>query len=326
MVPKTTPHFSSPYASIFYSFVEQKRIEGYKYNTGVSYLHSLDTYCKAITSIPIELKQEELSNWLSKKKNQSSSNFTARNTVYAHLYKYCLENNISYFPEPNPVRQHFYANDFTPYIFSHDEIRRLFSALDSDPYPNPTFQRCAPIIMRLLYGTGIRINEAVSLLLSDLHLKESYLVIRDGKYENSRIVPLSKSLNDCFVKYLNGISYETQENLFQSRTHKQLDQTIVYTWFRRILWQARIPHLDNRKGPRLHDLRHTFAVHSLQNAVGKGVDINAFLPILSVYLGHRNLYATEKYLRLTAEVYSSVSNNVCNISEGVIPEVLDYDE
>lgn len=63
--------------------------------------------------------------------------------------------------------------------------------------------------------------------------------------------------------------------------------------------KAKIPHQDNRKGPRLHDFRHTFSVHSLQNAVEKEIDINAYLPILSVYLGHRNLSATEKYLRLS---------------------------
>lgn len=326
MVPQTTPHFSSPYAPVFYSFVEHKRLEGYKYNTGVSYLHTLDLYCKTITTSPIELKQEDLSNWLSKRENQSSSNFAARNTVYSHLYKYCKDNNISYFPEPKLVRQWFYANDFTPYIFSHDEIKRFFNALDNDHYPNPTFQRCAPVMIRLLYGTGLRINEVTSLLVSDIDLNEKYLVVRDGKYENSRIVPLSKSLNDCLAQYMNDTNYESQENLFQGRTHKQLDKKTVYDWFRRILWRAGIPHQDNRKGPRLHDFRHTFAVHSLQNTVENGIDINTFLPILSVYLGHRNLSATEKYLRLTAEVYPSIVDKVSDITVGIIPEVQDYED
>lgn len=326
MVPQTTPFFSGPYASVFYSLVEQKRLEGYKYNSGVCHLHTLDAYCKNITAIPIELKSEELSDWLSKQPNQSPSNFSARNTVYSHLYKYCMNNNISYFPAPNPVHKRFYANDFVPYIFSHEEIEHLIKAVDSDSYPNPTFQRCAPVMIRLLYGTGLRINEATSLLVSDIDLNEKYLVVRDGKYENSRIVPLSKSLNDCLAQYMNDTKHESQENLFQGRTHKQLDKKTVYDWFRRILWRAGIPHQDNRKGPRLHDFRHSFAVHSLQCAVEKGIDINAFLPILSVYLGHRNLSATEKYLRLTAEVYPSMVDKVSDMTAGIIPEVQDYED
>lgn len=325
MVPQITPSFSGPYASVFYSLVEQKRLEGYKYNGGISHLHTLDIYCKNITLTPKELKSEELSDWLSKKPKQSPGNYSARNAIYGHLYKYCKENEISYFPAPNPIRSRFYANDFVPYIFSHQEIEHLIKAVDGDSYPNPTFQRCAPIIIRLLYGTGLRINEATSLLVSDIDINRKYLIVRDGKYENSRIVPLSKSLTECLIRYMSDTHYESQENLFQSRTHKQLDQTIVYDWFRRILWRAGIPHLDNRKGPRLHDFRHTFAVHSLQRAVENGIDINAFLPILSVYLGHRNLSATERYLRLTAEVYASMVDKVSNISARIIPEVQDYE-
>lgn len=325
MVPQITPSFSGPYAFVFYSLVKQKRLEGYKYNGGVSYLCTLDAYCKNITSTPIELKLEDLFDWLSKKPNQAPGTFSARNTVYRHLYKYCMDNNISYFPAPNPVRQHFYANDFVPYIFSHKQIESLMKAVDSDSYPNPTFQRCAHVIFRLLYGTGLRINEAVSLLVSDINLNEKYLVIRDGKYENSRIVPFSKSLNDCLILYMKDVKYEPKELLFQNHSHKQLDKKTVYDWFRRTLWRAEIPHQDNRKGPRLHDFRHTFSVHSLQNAVDKEIDINAYLPILSVYLGHRNLSATEKYLRLTAEVYPSMLDKVSGITSGIIPEVHNYE-
>lgn len=79
------------------------------------------------------------------------------------------------------------------------------------------------------------------------------------------------------------------------------------------------------KGPRLHDVRHTFAVHSLQAAVEAGTDPNAFLPLLCAYLGHRRLSATERYLRLTAEAYPSVIKAMDGIMDKIIPEVECYE-
>ena len=71
----------------------------------------------------------------------------------------------------------------------------------------------------------------------------------------------------------------------------------------------------------MHDLRHTFAVHSLQNAVKRGIDPYAYLPMLSVYLGHKTVNATERYLRLTAEAYPDFTKDIERIMNKIIPEV-----
>jgi integrase/recombinase XerD len=78
-------------------------------------------------------------------------------------------------------------------------------------------------------------------------------------------------------------------------------------------------------GPRLHDLRHTFAVHSLQNWIIQGRDTYILLPILSAYLGHKNIYATEKYLRLTSEMYPNTLKKVKDTCGEIIPEVINYE-
>ena len=86
-----------------------------------------------------------------------------------------------------------------------------------------------------------------------------------------------------------------------------------------MLFRSGILYGGKGYGPRLHDLRHTFAVHTLQKWVETGEDLNSMLPVLSVYMGHKSLKATSRYLRLTAEVYPNVIRQVETTCSYVIP-------
>jgi len=81
----------------------------------------------------------------------------------------------------------------------------------------------------------------------------------------------------------------------------------VYHVFREVLWEAGISHGGKGNGPRLHDFRHTFAVHCLQKWVASGAELTTAIPRLSAYLGHEGFASTEQYLRMTAEVYPEIS-------------------
>ena len=228
-------------------------------------------------------------------------------------------------PAPVPTKDRTMKGGFTPFIFSHSQIASFFEAIDNDIHTNPVFSRNAPLLFRILYGTGLRINEALSLTVANVSPGCLMLLIRDGKNNNSRLVPLSGSLAKRMDSYLIENPYGDDEPLFQTSNGTAISKNTAYDWFRRALWKAGIPHQGRGKGPRLHDLRHTFAVHSLQNAVKNGTDINAFLPILCTYLGHQRISATERYLRLTAEVFPDVISSVDAVMNEIIPEV-QYEE
>ncbi len=93
------------------------------------------------------------------------------------------------------------------------------------------------------------------------------------------------------------------------------------TIYQRYLTGAGISHGGKRQGPRLHDLRHTFAVHVLQKWITEGADLTAMMPILSTYMGHMGIRSTAQYLRLTAEVYPDLMKQVEKTCSYVIPEV-----
>lgn len=321
MIKTNVPSFNSSIASVLYNFVEYKRASGYKYNSEVKVLQRFDKFLiqNGVTEPGVN---SDFSFWLNKREDESFKSFSLRNTVYRQLYNYITLMEDIVIPSPLPSKDRTMSSGFVPYIFTHKQINSLFFAIDNEDHSNPAFRKNAPLLFRLLYGTGLRINEALSLTVADVSPDQTMIIVKDSKNDNSRLVPLSFSLKTRMKEHLTSVHYESNEPIFQTANGTAVSDKTAYTWFRRELWKAGIPHRGRGKGPRLHDLRHTFAVHSLQQAVKNGIDINAFLPILCTYLGHKRISATERYLRLTAEVFPEVIAAMDSIMNTVVPEVL----
>ena len=107
-------------------------------------------------------------------------------------------------------------------------------------------------------------------------------------------------------------------------TKNKYSQKDIYVIFRKVLFKSRI--MRTKTGPRLHDLRHTFAVHNLIEAQNKNEDIYSFLPNLMSYMGHQNISSTEKYLRLVQDAYQDIrkTNNV--IFNDIVKDKFEYEE
>lgn len=203
---------------------------------------------------------------------------------------------------------------FVPYIYTHDELRRLLSAASTyqtrrtfmDPYMMQT-------LLMLLYGAGLRISEALSLRLADVNLEEAVLTIRDSKFFTSRMVPIGSLLNKKLQQYAalrhqGGAAQTTDAPFFVKYNGQGVSKHNVEYAFPLIRRKAGISRTDGgRFQPRMHDLRHTFAVHRLTSWYREGKDVQKLLPQLSVYLGHRHLANTSVYLTMTAELLTQAS-------------------
>jgi integrase len=217
-----------------------------------------------------------------------------------------------------------YQTTFTPYIFSHEELNSFFTACDAvEIHRESTMKYVLPVVFRMIYGCGLRINEALSLKCSDVNLDEDYIIIREPKNGRDRMLPLSKSLTDVCNKYWARclLTHNPGDYFFKQKNGKRYASDTVYKLFRKILWDAGISHGGKGMGPRVHDLRHSFSVHSLESMSRNGLDLYYSLPILSKYLGHQSLEATDKYVRLTAEMYPELMQDVDNLCSYVFPEV-----
>lgn len=218
---------------------------------------------------------------------------------------------------------------FEPYIFSKEELQRIFTEIDKYPsHPNSNRHLIDPILFRLLYGTGLRISEALNLRVKDVNTNDGTLRILQAKNNKDRLVPVAESLNSRLIGFLDTFHVISSDDtiLFKSVKGGKFDLSTVYRRFREYLWKAGISHTGN--GPRIHDIRHTFAVNCLKNWVLSGKELTNLWPYLAAYLGHTDFRGTEYYLRLTADLYPHIINAMEEsfgylipvVSEGGIPD------
>jgi integrase len=204
----------------------------------------------------------------------------------------------------------FNSSGFAPYIFTDKELRALFRAADSLKKTSYTQYRhvTLPIILRVLYGCGLRTSEVRALKRNEVDLDRGLLTIMDSKNGKDRLIPVSEELAQRLRDYDERIKAlcPACEYFFPDCNGSQIKEDAIYKQFRKLIAGIGIPHYGRGKGPRVHDFRHTFAVHSMRQMEQAGMDLYTALPILSVYLGHGSITSTEKYLRLTSQAYPEI--------------------
>jgi integrase len=213
---------------------------------------------------------------------------------------------------PMPLAAPKYTQTFVPYIYSRRELRLLLDAV-------PRCQRHASCrtsattlrtLLLFLYGTGMRVGEALRLRLADVDLDYGVITIRGTKFYKSRLVPLGSDVVGVLRRYLATPERWNQhyQPFFQSRQHKRLGPSTVDANFRRLRILAGVRRSDaGSRQPRLHDLRHTFAVHRLTEWYRTGANVQVLLPALSTYLGHVDLHSTQCYLTMTPELLAEAN-------------------
>jgi integrase len=202
------------------------------------------------------------------------------------------------------------SKNFKAHIFTNDEITRLLAAADSVPFAiqNPTRHHQIPVMFRILFNCGLRASELHNLRVCDVDLNGNILTVLETKFHKNRLVPFSDAVADSLKDYLTKVKPQSEDSwLFCSpKPCGKYTENGLYNHFQLILRLAGIPRGGRGKGPRPHDIRHTFAVHCLNNWVLAGVDLMAALPVLSRYLGHSGIKGTQKYLQLTAQMYPDI--------------------
>jgi integrase len=223
-----------------------------------------------------------------------------------------------------------YHDSFAPYIFSEQQIQAIILASDTMPFrmTSPKQHMVWPAFLRVLYGCGLRLSEALNLKVKDVSLDSGILFIEKSKNNTSRYVPMSESLITYLSQYTTNTSLDlTDDGYFFPAPDK--GRYAIHTaryHIKRFYEKAGIPRLGNGRYPRVHDIRHTYSCHALRKMQENGYDLYYSLPILSAYLGHQGIRDTEKYLRLPIFQFPSVVEAENAVLNGIIPEVPDYEQ
>jgi site-specific recombinase XerD len=201
----------------------------------------------------------------------------------------------------------------TPYIYSQQELKRLLEVASTacSPYGLLDAYVLRALIL-ILYGGCLRHGEALRLTMQDVNLDEAVLHVRESKFYRSRLVPLGADLNSAMQAYARQRNQRFGQApaapFFCLRDGRPLTQKAVCRAFQR---QRILANIHREGGafcqPRLHDLRHSGAVHRLISWYRCGADLQLLLPALATYLGHIDLAGTQRYLTLTPELLNEAS-------------------
>ena len=214
---------------------------------------------------------------------------------------------------PLPAHRPRVPRSFRPRICTRDELQRLLdatAALKHDRFPlrEATFRT----LLLLLYGAGLRSGETLRLRCCDVDLRDRVLAVNNTKFFKSRLVPVGVALADALAAYADQRRHlpmpaASGSAFFASPAGTPVSRGQLERAFAHVRVHAGLRGSPARRGPRLHDLRHTFAVHRLVSWYRDGADVQASLPLLATYLGHVGLAGTQAYLPMTAELLDQAS-------------------
>jgi integrase len=316
--------YYSGFGPYIMKFIDFKNSLGYKYRDAGYALALFDRLAWQRDIFEMVVTKEIAEEYCKQRPNESDKSRYNRIQILSQFAQFLCDLGFkSYIPKLPKCK-----STFTPYIFSKKEMLDIFRASDaltpSVRNRNSTVY-AIPVLIRLLYGTGIRISEALYLTCNDFNLHDKYLVLRNTKNGKDRLVPISDSLARACKEYLIYRNLfpaiKKADRFFIKPDGSPMNNSNVYKWFRRIIFNANISHGGRGHGPRLHDLRHTFSVHSLASMSESELDLYHSLPHLSTYLGHQSLNATEDYVRLTAEMYPGLLKKTSDICSVVFPVI-----
>ena len=315
-------NYQSGLASQINAFIDEKRALGCKYEKEAKSFWDLDKFLVSQDIITPVLPETVVLKWIERRPNEKRKNqrwrlnFTKRFAHYLRLNGY-----EAYYPQISISSRD--DADFAPYIFTNTELAALMNYFENLPpsrqYPNGHI--VFPLLFKTLMCCGLRAGEAAQLRVKDVDLGRGVLMIRTAKHDKPRYVPLSVSLWAEYEQYFQKLhTASTDEDYFFPNARRNFHHTnVIYDRFREALWHCGIEHKGRGYGPRVHDLRHTFAVRCMQKLQKEKGDIVTALPYLSVYLGHHNIGKTQVYLRLAAEYYPEFLQNESNYLGDTIP-------
>ena len=231
-------------------------------------------------------------------------------SVLRSFYRYAISRGLT-ISAPLPAVSPHFPPTRTPYIYSTEEIKHLLAATETlRTLRCPLRALAYRTLLLLLYGTGLRTNEALALTVADVDLTNSLITVRDTKFFKTRLVPTAPRLTRELADYARRRCRELPMPAGDGSAFFATDRSgtrwhwvVADELFRRIRKEAGVGREGNaRHQPCLHDFRHTTAQHHLLAWYRAGRDVQHLLPKLATYLGHVNVSSTQYYLTMTPEL------------------------
>lgn len=303
-------------------YVSFRKSLGAKFIEGEKVLKAFNRYIGVAADIR-DITQTQTSAFLRYPTNSVTRKWFQRHTILRGLFRWAIKRDfISSMPLTDVKPR--YPESKKPYIYSTIELRSIFdAAMHYQQRPSKTYPESIKTILQLTYFLGLRISETLSLTIGDIDLDNSSIFIRETKFYKSRYVPFGEQVKQLLSNFLswriNNLMPDSSETpVFLTKQNKPIKRGNMHLAFSKIRKIAGIKRDDGvMMLPRIHDLRHTFAVNRLTQWYREGKDVQQLLPQLSTYLGHTHISHTSVYLTMTDSLLEEVNKlfeNYVNIN------------
>ncbi len=298
--------FRSPLAFWLQAFLEMRCLSGRQGASDQKILTYLDRYLMSELKPGETITQIVVEGWI---KDMEHLSIGTRINRISILRQFCLY--LNQFDSRTCLVHSSYLPRRTrpaPYIYSQQEVCAIMTAAMHIGPDGSLRPAVIYTLIGLLVSTGLRIGEALKLTIADVDLKRRLLTIRETKFKKTRYVPLSPSTVCHLTGFLRqrenaGFSTVSTAPVFvSSRGKGACAPSGIATIFLKIVRDIGLRGPKGKRGPRIHDFRHTFAVNRLSAWYWQEMDLSAKLPLLTTYLGHSSVICTEVYLQATAEL------------------------
>lgn len=320
-----------PFTEAVTGFVLHKRSLGYKYDDGK--LYALRGILRELNDMGGDgsvLTEDVVFSIQSARKGESRETQVTRTGLLRQLAIYMNTAGLDAYVLP-PKLMKYDKTAFKAFIFTHDEVSSILRACDGHCARSKGMSVSAkmvyPAFVRTLYCCALRLSEARKLMTCDVNLDEARIFIRKSKHRKSRYVPLSDSLVAVLDAYAiamekEGISLDGGP-FFPSPNGEIYSKSAIQQVIRACIAESVARKTVKGTTPRIHDIRHTAAVHMVEKLEAEGYDLRAMLPVLADVLGHAALWETEQYLQMPGYAYGAITE--LEGINSIIPEVDDED-
>jgi len=287
-------------------------------------MKSLDRFCAEYYPGSAILTQEMVFSWMEGGTDSHGRGRPAKGSIIRKFAMYM--NGIGGAAYVLPEKMYGKGKDFSPYIFTDDELRRLFAAIDRIPpsATHPYKHEVLPVMLRLIYTCGLRPVEARTLRTENVFLDSGEVLIVQTKRNKDRIIVMSEDMRTLCVDYNEQRTCFPFESdyFFPQADGNALASATVLREFRRC-WENANPDVPKEDLPsvRVYDLRHRFATAAVQRWLDDGSDLNAKLPFLRAYMGHDSFSQTAYYIHLLPANLTQSNAVDWSAFDTLIPEV-----
>jgi integrase/recombinase XerD len=316
-----TSVFLSNFKKQLEDFLQQKHSVGFPYETSGLKLMAFDQFCKKIYSQEANLTREIAMHWVERLPGEHVNTLLRRITPIRQFAKFLNSVGIEAYIIPSGIPAKTIR--YTPHIYTREELQAFFHALDQCVYNrnSPVRHLVIPVIFRLLYCCGLRSAEALGLKAEDFDLQTGKLFICQSKGHKDRTVMVSEDILRLCRIYDEKVSpiFPGRKYFFPNHRGYRYSRHFLNCTFQEFWNKTGIVYV-NGSPPQVHSFRHTFAVNRLNEWVKEKKDLHAYLPYLSMYLGHEHLTETDYYLHLVPEFFPFLISESEKRFSNLIPE------